>query len=113
MNDVDALYQVRLSPEAEKDLIDIWQSIADREGVEKADKLINQPEQKCLTLRRLPKKRFVPSELRNIGVFDFREARYEGYRIIYEVDGKEVLIHAFLDSRRNVDYSLMRRLTRL
>lgn len=105
-------HSVRLTAEAEADLLDIWRYIAETDAVENADALLDRLEEACVSLAALPDKGHVPKELRRIDVLDFREIHFKPYRIIYESGRSSALIHAILDGRRDMDFILRRRLLR-
>jgi len=105
-------YSVRLTDEAEYDLVDIHVFVARQTSPEHADELLDELEQVCHTLSRLPNRGHMPPELERIGVLDFREIHHQRYRIVYEVVSDQVFVHCILDSRRNMQALLERRLIR-
>jgi toxin ParE1/3/4 len=54
----------------------------------------------------------VPAEPGRVGVLEFREVTLKRYRIVYEVVGRTVYVHAVLDGRRDLEDLLVRRLLR-
>jgi len=54
----------------------------------------------------------VPPELERVGVFEFREVHFKPYRILDEVVGARVYVHAILDRRRDLQDLLARRVLR-
>ncbi len=107
-----AQFEVRLSSEAEDDLFFLWRFVSENDSVEKADSLLNALEAKCASLQEFPMKGHVPKELSRIGVSNYRETQFKPYRILYEVDRKQVLVHAILDGRRDMETLLQHRLLR-
>jgi toxin ParE1/3/4 len=105
-------YRVRLSEEAEQDLIDIYGYVAHHDSAEKAAYLLNQLETLCARLTELPKRGHVPPELSRIGVTAYKEVHFKPYRVIYEVVDQDVRIHGVLDGRRDMQTLLQRRLFR-
>ena len=105
-------YQVFLTLEAEKDLLDIHAFVAANDSPAKADALLTRLEDTCAELGRLPNRGHVPPELKRIGVTSYREAHFKPYRVIYEIAGKHVYVHGVLDGRRDVQSLLERRLLR-
>ncbi len=105
-------YRVLLTHEARKDLLDIHSYVADADDATKADALLDNLERVCARLSYLPQKGHVPPELRRIGVELYREIHYKPYRILYEVEGDAVYVHAILDGRRDMQPLLERRLLR-
>lgn len=104
--------EIRLSAEAEEDLLEIWAYVADHDSIERADDLLDNLEAICDSLPAAPRKGHVPKELRRIGLFEYLEIHCKPYRILYETNGKSVLIHAILDGRRDMETLLYRRLVR-
>jgi toxin ParE1/3/4 len=42
---------------------------------------------------------------------DYRQVFFKPYRLIYEVDGAEIVVHLIADGRRNLHSLLLQRLT--
>lgn len=105
-------YRVRILEDAEQDLVDIHRYIALHDSVENATYVLDQLETLCQSLVELSRRGHVPPELERIGVVDFREVHFKPYRVVYQVIGSDVYIHAVLDGRRDLQSLLMRRLLR-
>ena len=105
-------YQVLVSVDAEDDIIDIFTYIGHADGTERADHILSGIQASCEKLSELPGRGHVPPELERLGIRDFREIHYKPYRVIYEVVGRRVYIHAILDGRRSLQELLERRLLR-
>lgn len=105
-------YRVRLTEDAEKDLIDINHYIARQDSAENAEYVLDQLESLCSRLAELPERGHVPPELDRIGVTNYREVYFKPYRVIYEVIRQDVFIHCILDGRRDLPSLLQRRLIR-
>jgi toxin ParE1/3/4 len=105
-------YRVRLTEDAEQDLIDICRYIGLHDSVENADYVLDQLESLCSRLTDLPDRCHVPPELDRIGVTNYREVNFKPYRVIYEVIRQDVFIHCILDGRRDMPSLLERRLIR-
>ncbi len=106
------MFEVRLTEEAENDLLDIWRYVAEHDACGKGDALLDRLETLCLSLGNLPEKGHVPKELRRVGVLDYKELHLKPYRVIYETSRNSVLIHAILDGRRDMETLLQRRILR-
>ncbi len=104
--------RVRILPEAEDDLVATYQYVAQHDGIERAEAMLDRLERAVRSLDRLTGRGRVPPELAAIGVADFRESIAEPYRIVYEVAGHTVHIHAVLDGRRDLTDLLSERLLR-
>jgi toxin ParE1/3/4 len=59
-----------------------------------------------------PERGHYPPELDKHGVKDYTEVHFKPYRIIYEILGKNVMILACFDGRRDMQSLLERRLLR-
>lgn len=105
-------YRVRLTEDAEQDLIDIYRYIAFHDSVENADYVLDQLESLCSRLTDLPERGHVPPELVRIGVTNYKEVNFKPYRVIYEVIQQDIFIHCILDGRRDMPSLLERRLIR-
>lgn len=105
-------HRVRITDEAEQDLFDIYRFIATSDSTQSAAQVLDELESLCLRLTDLPLRGHVPPELDRIGVTLFREVHFKPYRIIYEVSGQDVYVHAVVDGRRDMQSLLERRLTR-
>lgn len=105
-------YRVRLTADAEQDLIDIYRYIALHDSSENVDYVLDQLESLCSRLSELPKRGHVPPELDRIGVTNYREIYFKPYRVIYEAIRQDVFIHCILDGRRDMTSLLQRRLIR-
>jgi toxin ParE1/3/4 len=105
-------YVLRLTEEAENDLLDIHAYVAANDSPNKADELLDKLEEKCLSLENLPTRGHVPPELVPTGARQYLEVHLKPYRILYEVVGRHVCILAVWDGRRDVAALLERRLLR-
>lgn len=105
-------YRVRLTEDAEHDLIDVYRYITLHDSAENADYVLDQLESLCSRLTELPERGHIPPELDRIGVTNYREINFKPYRVIYEVIRQDVFIHCVLDGRRDIPSLLERRLIR-
>jgi len=105
-------HRVRITEDAERDLIDIYRYVAANDSVEAAEYLWNELESLCHGLAELPFRGHVPPELGRIGVTAYREVHFKPYRVIYELIGNTAFIHCVLDGRRDMQSLLERRLLR-
>lgn len=105
-------YRVIILPEAKGDLVDIYSYIAENDFISRADRLLDNIEDRCRSLHTMPQRGHEVPELKHIHVEGFCEIHFKPYRIIYQVIGKEVFIHAILDGRRELQELLERRLLR-
>ncbi|MEW8179611.1 MAG: type II toxin-antitoxin system RelE/ParE family toxin [Candidatus Thiodiazotropha endolucinida] len=105
-------YRVRLTEDAEQDLIDIYRYIALHDSSKNAVYVLDQLESLCSRLTELPDRGHVPPELDRISVTNYREVYFKPYRIIYEAIRQDIFIHRILDGRRDMPSLLQRRLIR-
>ncbi|MDQ6987939.1 MAG: type II toxin-antitoxin system RelE/ParE family toxin [Mariprofundaceae bacterium] len=105
-------YRVRLIRDAETDLNDIYTYIKQHDSLQRAADIVDALQSVCITLSQFPERGHVPQELATIDQMQYREIVHGPWRVIYQVDGNDVLIHAILDGRRDVQNLLAHRLTR-
>ena len=97
---------------AEEDIFSILSFIADRDGADIAETILNRFIQARDSLRELPDRGRIPPELKRVNVLSFREIQLAPYRIVYQVNklAHEVHIHVVADGRRNFAALLKERL---
>ena len=105
-------HRVRVVAEAEEDLLRIATYIAANDSAQAAERVLAGIERSMASLETLPERGHVPPELERVAVRGFREVHFKPYRVIYEVSGRDVLVHAVLDGRRDLAALLEWRMTR-
>lgn len=105
-------YKVRITEEAEQDILDIYYYVARTDSEADAIHLISRLEKKCSDLAELPNRGHVPPELKEIAVKDYLEIHFKPYRIIYQTIDKTVYIHCIVDGRRDMQSLLEHRMIR-
>ena len=108
---VEAL-RVELSRAALNDLFEINDYYFVEVNDEFAAKLIDKLEAAVFSLSLMPSRGHTPAELIDLGFKEMKEIVCDQYRIIYEVVNKTVFVHGILDSRRDVQTLLHKRLLR-
>ena len=103
---------VFLLKDAEDDIYDICIFAAAGNSLRRADKLFKSLKDTCESLADFPLKGHVPPELERVAVYEYREVCCSNYRIMYKVHNDSIFIHCILDSRRNIQEILHRRLLR-
>ena len=103
-------YEVRIDNVASGDLYAIYRYVAINDSPVKAEHLLDNIQKAITSLETMPARGSCPPELQRWGIFDFREVFFKPYRIIYEIKGKTVFIHAVIDGRRNCEDLLQQRL---
>ena len=97
---------------AEEDIKAIFFFIANRDGPEIAETVLDKFIQARDSLRELPERGRISPELRRVNILLYREIQVSPYRIIYQVNKAihEVHIHVVADGRRNFTELLKERL---
>jgi len=105
-------HRVHFVDEAERDLADIVHYIAAHDSPAKAGHVLDRLAALCASLAELPTRGHYPPELERLGVTTYREVHFKPYRVIYQVIGGDLFIHAVLDGRCDLPALLERRLFR-
>jgi toxin ParE1/3/4 len=105
-------YKVRITEDAEQDLIDLFDYIARRDSVENAYHVLDELEELILSLDENPQRGHNPPELDVRGIKDYKEVHFKPYRVIYEIIGTIVVVLGCFDGRRDMQSLLERRLLR-
>jgi toxin ParE1/3/4 len=105
-------YNVYIISDAEEDIIDLYSYIAISDSFAKAEYLLNKIQETCSILSDLPNRGHVPPELERVGVIEYREIHFKPHRIIYQVIESNVYIHCILDSRKELQELLEKRIIR-
>lgn len=102
------VYNVIISKSAEDDLkeiVDYYKTLN--------PSYVESFEHNILSLSRFPLSGRVVPELYDQGIELYREIIQGLYRIVYEVQAENVVVHAIIDSRRNLQDILVAKLFRL
>jgi toxin ParE1/3/4 len=105
-------YKVRITEDAEQDLIDLFDYIARKDSVENAYHVLDTLEELILSLDKNPQRGHCPPELSDRGIKDYKEVHFKPYRVIYEIIGTIVVVLGCFDGRRDMQLLLERRLLR-
>ena len=105
-------YQVILTFEAERDIVDIVDYISKKDTPQNADYVLDNLESLILSLDEAPERGHYPAELSVQGIKEFKEVIFKPYRVIYEIIGNKVIVHLCVDGRRDMKTILERRLMR-
>jgi toxin ParE1/3/4 len=105
-------YQVILTFEAERDIVDIYDYIAKKDTLQNAEYVLDNLESLILSLDEAPERGHYPPELSIQGIKEFKEVIFKPYRVIYEIIGNKVIVHLCVDGRRDMKTILERRLMR-
>lgn len=103
-------YEVRITNQALNDLYAIYKYVAVNDSHGKAEHLLDNIHKAMTSLERMPARGNYPPEMHRWGISDFKEIFFKPYRIIYEIKGRSVFIHAVFDGRRNCEDLLQQRI---
>jgi addiction module RelE/StbE family toxin len=102
-------FDVEFTTGARQDLLKIYRYIKADGRPETAKRLIETLSQACDSLSHNPARGHVPSELEGLSEMLCRQIVIKNYRIIYQAVGKAVIIHGFIDGRRNIRETIRQR----
>lgn len=105
-------FTVRISEDAELDIFEIAQYVAQNDSPTRAENLVDQIMERCAALSVEPERGHVPPELAYMSIRSHLQIHFKPYRIIYRIDARTVWIDCVLDGRRDLDDLLKRRLIR-
>ncbi|MGQ0677564.1 MAG: type II toxin-antitoxin system RelE/ParE family toxin [Rhodospirillales bacterium] len=103
-------YRIVLLPEAKRDIVGIHQYVALHDSPAKADRLVDELENACLSLAHFPERNNVPKELLPVSRTMYREAHWGPYRIVYRLTRRVAWVHGVFDGRRDMQTLLRQRL---
>jgi toxin ParE1/3/4 len=103
-------FAVFFTDDAARDLDELYEYIALRDTLQKADDVLEQIESAVSGLSELPERGNYPKELLALGIREYREIFFKPYRIIYRVTNKHVYVLLITDGRRDMQTVLQRRL---
>lgn len=104
-------YKVLWAKTAEDDLTSIIQYIHSENPLAAKDSL-EKIKRKTSNLNSLPLRGRIVPELREQGIFHYRELIISPWRIIYRISESNVYVLSVFDSRQNVEDILLNRLVR-
>jgi plasmid stabilization system protein ParE len=109
---VKRAFAVRWSQTAESDLKGIVEHIAE-DSPARAYEVFNDIKATILSLHTFPDRGRIVPELQDQGITQYRELIAAPWRIIYRISEEAVYVLSVLDSRRNVEDILLKRLLNL
>ena len=104
------LYEVSLTKDAERDLEEIYRYIAEHDSPASADNVLYRLVEPTEALRTSPDRGYYVTELRSLGISEYRQILFKPYRLIYRVHSKQVIVYVVTDGRRDMESLLARRL---
>ena len=105
-------YAVFLTGDAEVDLQELYDYVAQSDCIQAADHVLSRLEELASALAADPLRGSIPKELRSLGIDEYRQVFFKPYRIVYRVLDERVVIYLITDGRRNMQSLLARRLLR-
>ena len=106
---MDPEYQVIWAAVAENDLQEIIEYIS-VESPYNALKILQKIKETASGLYTLPERGRVVPELQDQGILQYREIIVPPWRLIYRITERKVFVLSLIDSRRNVEDILLKRL---
>lgn len=105
-------WKVSVTRQADHDILGIVAFIADREGPDMAETILERLVQARDSLCELPDRGRIVPELQRVNILSYREIQASSYRVVYQVDtsSRTVYIHMVADGRRNFTELLKERL---
>ena len=94
---------------AENDLKNIVEYIAD-DSPPNAVKIFKRIKDRASSLYTFPERGRIVPELKDQGILQYRELIISPWRILYRISENNVLVLSVLDSRRNIEDILLKRL---
>ena len=111
-----AFYEVVLTEDAEQDLQELYDYIAEHDAPAKSDYVLDCIEQLLASLENMPERGAWTKELLALGIREYRETYFKPYRVIYRViqSDKRSMVYLYLivDGRRDMQALLQRRMFR-
>ncbi len=102
-------FEVLLTGDAERDLEDLYDYIAERDSRASADHVVDRLLAAAENLAEFPERGSQPKELRSLGIQEYRQVFFKPYRVIYRVVEARVIIYLIADGRRDMQGLLSRR----
>lgn len=103
-------HEVLLTADAERDLEDLFDYIAEHDSNASANHVLDRIEKSIVSLSSFPERGSFPKELLALGIKDYRQVFFKPYRMIYRIFEKRVYIYLIVDGRRDMRTLLERRL---
>ena len=105
-------FAIRWSRTAEQDVVAILEYIARQDGAENAVRVYADLRAAINSLTSMPSRGRVVSELRAVGLLDFRELLVGPYRLFFRIAGRTVVLLGVVDGRRDLEELLLERALR-
>jgi toxin ParE1/3/4 len=110
------IYEVVLTEDAQQDIQELYDYIAEHDAPAKADYFLGRIEKLLASLANMPERGAWTKELLALGIREYRETYFKPYRVIYRViqSDKRCMVYVYLivDGRRDMQALLQRRMLR-
>lgn len=103
-------FRVSVTEDAERDLEEIGEYIAENDSSGKAVYVLGKLQKTIEGLSNFPKRGSFSKELLDLGIRDFREVYFKPYRVVYKMAGDSVYVLLVADGRRDMRALLTQRL---
>lgn len=103
-------YEVLLTSDAERDLEEIFDYIAEHHSPNAASHVLERVEKSQVSLGTFPERGSFPKELLALGIRDYRQVFFKPYRMIYRMIDSRAYLYLIVDGRRDMQTLLARRL---
>jgi len=110
MAGTSAKFEVLLTEGAEQDLEAIHDYISEFDCVANANYVLDGLMDVVESLSKFPERGSYPKELVGLGIKEYRQTFFKPYRVIYRVNGNQVIVYLIADGRRDMQSVLARRL---
>lgn len=111
-----AIYEVVLTEDAQQDLQELYDYIAENDAPTKANYVLGCIEQLLASLANMPERGAWTKELLALGIREYRETYFKPCRVIYRVIQSDkrrmVYVYLIVDGRRDMQALLQRRMFR-
>jgi toxin ParE1/3/4 len=103
-------YAIRILASAERDLMRLFDFIAEHDSISSAVHVLDKLETLIATLTEKPERGAVVRELAQLGISNYRQAFWKPYRVIYQISELGVIVVLVADGRRDMQTILEQRL---
>ena len=102
--------KILLTHSAERDLEALYDHIAENDSQANANYVLDKLMEVAESLAAFPERGSYPKELLALGIREYRQVYFKPYRLIYRINGKQVIVYLIADGRRDMQTLLMRRM---
>jgi toxin ParE1/3/4 len=103
-------FEVVLAEHAEADLRQVYGYVAEHDSRTAADQVLDRLVIATESLADAPERGSIPTELRGLGLTEYRQVFFQPCRIIYRVHARQVAIYLIVGGRRDMASVLAKRL---